>query len=87
MPLAVDQMGSCYRVERLGIGVSLGNNPKSKDFVEVIGKVVEKEKDGKDNQIQLKMKRVQKMIHFKELRSGNDMAQMMRKVIKYDKWS
>ena len=27
------------------------------------------------------------MIHFKELRSGKDMAYLMRRSIKYDKWS
>ena len=33
------------------------------------------------------MKHVQKMIHFRELRSGLNMPEVFRKAIKYNEWS
>lgn len=74
-------MGSCYRVERMGIGISLGNNPSSKDLYDTILKIKENKEE---NKYRKKMKHVQKMIHFKELRSGQDMSAIVRKTIKFN---
>lgn len=40
-----------------------------------------------DSKYQKAMTRVKSMIHFKELRSGKDMAYLMRRSIKFDRWS
>ena len=39
-PLASDQDGGIYRVERLGCGINLGPNPVSKEISEAIEKVI-----------------------------------------------
>ena len=54
-PLAADQTGGCYRVERMGIGKSLKSRPTS----EKLNKIIEEfKKDGKDNFYRKNMERI-----------------------------
>jgi len=56
-------------------------NPSVDFVVESINKVKNPE-----SKYQLAVKRVQKMIEFKELRSGKDMAYFIRRAVKFGEW-
>lgn len=84
-PQSADQPGACYRVERMGAGISVGQAPTASKIVDAIKAV--KPKQGEVNVFQENVKRVQKMIHFKELRQGKDLAYLLRKAIKFGEYS
>lgn len=86
-PLDTDQLGGAYRVERMGVGISLRKNPTLNTVVESIKKVLETPNNGSENKYQQTIKRVQRMIEFKELRSGKDMAYFMQRQALYHQWS
>ena len=84
-PLGGDQIGACYRVERLGVGISLRKNPSSQLIFDTIKRVLPRENEV--NAFQDKMEKVRRQIHFKELRSGQDLVFHLHRAIKYDEWS
>lgn len=80
-PLAGDQLGGCYRMERMGLGISLRDTPSTEKIIAAIERIQS------DDHFSKNMKRIQKMIEFRELRSGKDMAYFMRRTIKFHEWS
>ena len=80
-PISADQAGTCYRTERMGIGKSLQSATDAKTIISTIQEVVN------DPSYSSNIKRVQKMIEFKELRSGKDLAYFMRRAVKFHEWS
>lgn len=80
-PLEVDQQGSCFRVERLGLGISLQTNvPEPSAIIDAIHEVKPSEQD---NKYQKNMRKAQRMVEFRELRSGQDMAYYLRMVVRF----
>lgn len=81
-PIDADQYAAAYRVSMLGIGVTLGSKVTKDTVIDAINQLCS---DGSKQRKAIK--RVQSMIHFKELRSGKDMAYLMRRAVKFDNWS
>ena len=79
-PIADDQVGSCYRIEVMGIGISLRSNPSLKFVTESIDAIAS---DSDTNSYQSNVNRVQKIIEFKELRGGKDLAYFLRRAVKF----
>ena len=80
-PISADQPGGCYRAERMGLGISLQYGPTSEFVVESMLTVLNPHSPYQQN-----IQRVQKMIEFKELRSGRDLAYYVRRQAKITSW-
>jgi len=65
----------------MGVGINLMSSPSVNFVIEAINKV-----RPENSSYQKAIKRVQKMIEFKELRSGKDMAYFVRRAIKFGEW-
>ena len=85
-PQAVDQIGTAYRVEMMGVGLSVGNSPDYNDFINAINELAPKH-EGHVTEYQKKMDKLRRLIHFRELRQGKDFAWNLRRVIKFGEFA
>ena len=84
-PQGHDQFGGAIRVSEINCGINLGANPVKMTIVKGIETL--KPKEGQDNMYQKAIKRMRKMVEFKELRQSKDLAYYMRRSIKFNQWS
>ena len=80
LPITDDHIGCGYRIEYMGVGMSLRSDPSKEFLINSLRKVLT------DPEIQTNIARQQKMIEFKELRSGKDMAYLLRRQVKMNEW-
>ena len=66
-------------MQRLGIGITMGEHVSSIKLLKALDEILPE-----DSKQRERVQRFQKMIHFKELRSGKDLAYYMRRTIKYN---
>ena len=69
----------------MGCGINLGPNPSSDEILTAFKKVRPGE-EGKENPFTHNIKRIQKIIEFRELRSGKDFANMLQRSAKLKLW-
>lgn len=81
-PIEGDQHGGVFRMERMNLAISLRDSPSVKFVIDSINMVTDPL-----GKYQASIKRAQKMMEFRELRSGKDMAYQMRQAIKFNEWS
>jgi hypothetical protein len=74
-------------MERLGVGINVMLDPTPEHLVDSINKIMSPNPDGQLNQYQRASLRLQKMIEFKELRSGFDLSYLLRRMSNYHIWS
>ena len=69
-------MGSCYRVQDMKAGYSITEKPTVQGIQEAVARINE-----------TSILKIQKMVHFKEIRSGKDFAYFLERAIWFNEWS